>query len=93
MLGIAQKAGKLSSGEFVCETEIKSGKSSLIILAEDASENTKDKFNSMCSFYKVKIIHFGTKELLGHCIGKELRAVLSFKDYNFAKAILKLYEA
>ena len=44
MLGIAAKSGNVVSGEFSTEKSVKSGKSFLVIVADDASENTKKKF-------------------------------------------------
>ena len=40
LLGIAQKAGKVVSGGFLCEDAIKSREAVLVILAEDAQKNT-----------------------------------------------------
>ena len=40
MLGLAMKAGKVSSGEFATEQAVKSGSAYLVILAETASANT-----------------------------------------------------
>ena len=39
-LGIAQKAGKIESGGFLCEKAVKSRKAKIVILAEDAQKNT-----------------------------------------------------
>ena len=44
LIGLATKAGKTVSGEFSTE---KTGKGLLVIVAEDASENTKKKFRNM----------------------------------------------
>ena len=41
LIGLATKAGKCASGEFMTENETKSGKAVLVIVAEDASDNTK----------------------------------------------------
>ncbi|MGE4282195.1 MAG: L7Ae/L30e/S12e/Gadd45 family ribosomal protein [Clostridia bacterium] len=91
MIGLAQKAGKITSGEESCEKEIRSGKSNLTIIAKDSSDNTKKRFTQMCAYREVQFIEFGTKELLGKYTGKEYRAVLSIKDKNFANLITGLY--
>ena len=52
MLGLAAKAGKVASGEFSTEKEVKSGNACLVIVAEDASDNTKKMFRNMCSIMK-----------------------------------------
>ena len=45
MLGLAMKAGKVSSGEFATEQAVKSGSAYLVILAETASANTQKKIS------------------------------------------------
>ena len=87
MLGLAMKAGKLVSGEFATDKSVKSGKARLVIVSEDASDNTKKMFSNMCEFYKVPKYFFGTKEELGHAIGKAMRSSLAITDENFAKSI------
>ncbi|MDD2978764.1 MAG: ribosomal L7Ae/L30e/S12e/Gadd45 family protein [Hespellia sp.] len=89
LISLATKAGKIASGEFMTENETKSGKAALVIVAEDASDNTKKKFRNMCDFYKVPIYIYGDKETLGHAMGKEFRASLAILDEGFAKGIQK----
>ena len=55
LLGLATKAGKIASGEFSTEKSVKSGKGFLVLVAADASENTKKKFRNMCEFYEVPV--------------------------------------
>lgn len=89
LLGLATKAGKIASGEFMTEKMVKSGKAYLVMVAENASDNTKKKFRNMCEFYEVPICFFSEKEALGHAMGKELRASIAVLDEGFAKAIEK----
>ena len=93
MFGLAARAGRIASGEFQTETAVKSGAASLVVIAEDASENTKKLFSDKCSFYKVPVITLGTKEELGHSIGKEFRASLAVLDEGFASAVMKKIES
>lgn len=92
MIGLAQKAGKVVSGEFSTEKAVKTGKAFRVIVADDSSDNTKKMFSDMCSFYKVPIHFFSEKEILGHAIGKEFRASLAILDEGFAKTIGKYFE-
>ena len=69
--------------------QTKSGRASLVVVAEDASDNTKKKFRDMCKFYKVPMIVYGDKDTLGHAMGKQFRASLAILDEGFAKGILK----
>lgn len=47
LLSLAMKAGKLVSGEFLTEKAVKTGKATLVIAAEDASDNTKKMFTDV----------------------------------------------
>lgn len=89
MLSLAMRAGKITSGEFMTETSVKEGSSYLVIVAQDASDNTKKKFTDMCSFYEVPIRIYADKDSLGHMIGKEFRASLSVNDKGLATEIMK----
>jgi ribosomal protein L7Ae-like RNA K-turn-binding protein len=93
LTGLAMKAGKVASGEFSTEKAVKTGKGYLVIVAEDASDNTRKKFSNMCDYYQVPCLCFGSKEELGKAIGKEMRASLAILDENFSKAILKQQDA
>lgn len=89
LLGLAQKAGYLASGEFMTEKSVKEGNAVLVLVAADASDNTKKMFTNMCSYYKVPIYFFSEKTQIGHAIGKEFRASLAVKDKGMACAIEK----
>jgi ribosomal protein L7Ae-like RNA K-turn-binding protein len=89
MLGLAMKAGKVASGEFATDKSVKMGKASLVIVSEDASDNTKKMFSNMCEFYKVPIFYYGTKDEIGHSIGKAMRSSLAITDENFANSLIK----
>lgn len=93
LIGLATKAGKIASGEFATEKEVKTGYAELVIVAEDASDNTKKKFQNMCEFYEVPIYFYGDKDTLGHAMGKEFRASLAVTDPGFAKGIAKHLDA
>jgi ribosomal protein L7Ae-like RNA K-turn-binding protein len=92
MLGLAMKAGKVVSGEFATDKGVKTGKARLVIVSENASENTKKMFSNMCEFYKVPIYYYGTKDELGHAIGKAMRSSLAITDENFANTLIKHLE-
>lgn len=89
MISLATKAGKTQSGEFLTEKEVKEGRAYLVIIAGDASANTKKKFQNMCDFYQVPIYFYKDKDTLGHAMGKEFRASLVILDEGFAKGIRK----
>ena len=89
MLGLAARSRNVVSGGFATEQAVKSGKASLVIIAEDASGNTRKKYSNMCGFYEVPCAFHGTKAVLGHSMGKEERSVLAVTDEGFADSIRK----
>lgn len=92
MLSIAAKAGKIVSGNFMVEKTIASGEACLVIVSEDASDNTKKKITDSCNYYKVKYFVYGDSDSLGRCIGKEFRKVLAVTDEGIAKSIIRKME-
>lgn len=90
LLGLAQRAGKIKSGNFTVEQSVKGGKSQLVIIADDTSEASKKNLRDMCSFYQVDHMEYSLKESLGHALGKEFRSVISVEDAGFADKIKTL---
>lgn len=91
MLGLAKRAGKISTGAFVCGNMIKSRRAKLVLLAGDAAPNTKKAIKNSCKFYHVKLIELSDMAELGRATGGGDRAVVSVNDENFAKAISDKY--
>lgn len=89
LLGLAQKAGKIASGELAVEKAIKSGKAKLLLIAQDSSDNTKKNYHDMAIYYGVPFHEKLSKEILGNCIGKVHRAALAVVDEGFSKVIIK----
>ena len=90
LIGMANRAGRTASGEFSAERSVKAFRAQLVIVAEDASPNTKKLFRDKCAFYEVPYAEFSGKEELGRILGKHERASLAIEDAGFAAAILKL---
>lgn len=89
LLGLCTRSRNLVSGEFAAEAAVKDGSAWLVLIATDASANTKKLFHDKCSFYEVPCFEYGTKESLGHAIGKEIRASIAVLDEGFSNAIMK----
>ena len=81
------KAGRLSYGEVACEGAVKGKKAKLIIIATDASENTKKNFKNSASFYNIDLIEYGNKQELGFALGKDQRSVIAILDDGFASRL------
>ncbi|MBQ9827634.1 MAG: ribosomal L7Ae/L30e/S12e/Gadd45 family protein [Lachnospiraceae bacterium] len=88
-VGLACRAGRIKSGELPVEQAIKSGKTALLIVASDASENTKKKLTDKCSRRNIPCITYADMEMLGRAVGKGDRAAVAILDEGFAKSILK----
>lgn len=92
LMGLARKAGFAQGGEFLTEKAVKEGKSALVIVAGDASDNTKKNFSDMCTYYKVPYVLFADKDSLGHAIGAEFRASVTINNAKMAKNITDLLD-
>lgn len=93
MLGLASKAGRIVSGEEVVRNAVRQGKVKLLIISEDASDNTKKRFINAAEFYKIPMRIWGNKEELGNSIGKSNRSVVGISDENFTKSITSMLNA
>ncbi len=89
MLGLAARSRNVVSGAFATEQTAKSGEARLVIIAEDASGNTRKKYDTMCDFYRVPSAVYGTKAVIGHSMRREERSVLAVTDEGFANSIQK----
>ena len=89
LLGIAMKGRNLVSGEYQTLEAIRKGSAMLIIIAEDASDNTRKLFTDKCSYYEVSVVCYGTKEALGRAIGKDFRSSIGVCDAGLANVIIK----
>lgn len=92
-IGLAAKAGKLITGDETCERSAKSGAVYLMIVSEDASDNTKKKFGNICKYRGINIRHFGTKEKLGKHSGKDIRSVVAITDRGFAGHLCEMTDS
>ena len=84
-LGLCRRAGKCQSGAFAVERALKAGKAKLVLLEENASENTKDRFSALCEGRKVP---FRLVPEVGRAIGREAHGVMAVTDIGFVNMIL-----
>lgn len=87
LLSLCARGRNLVSGEFSTEKAVKEGKAELVIVAKDASDNTKKMFFNMCSYREIPIYFYAEKESLGRAIGKEMRSSLAVIDMGLAKNV------
>ena len=84
LLSMAARARRIVSGAFVAEEMLKKKQAAYLLLASDASEETKAKFTRMAAQMDVPAAELLTMQQLGHCLGKEYRAVAVLIDRGFA---------
>jgi ribosomal protein L7Ae-like RNA K-turn-binding protein len=94
LLGFAKKAGKIISGENTVDTFLKRNKKklSLVIIAEDMSCESKNKYILKLKNNNIKYIIMFDKEILGNSIGKSSRAIVGICDKGFAEKIKNIME-
>lgn len=91
LLGLAQKAGKLLSGESLVLEAVRRNDAKIVVLAIDASENTSKQFLNKAKYYDVAVHRLFTKDEISHALGKQ-RTVCAFTDKGFAASFQKLSE-
>ncbi len=89
-LGLACRAGKAVSGEFSVEKSVRQKRARLVLVSEEASENSKKQFRNLCTYYGVPLYFFGGKEELGKAVGKEFRVSAAIEDEGLAGAAERL---
>lgn len=89
-LDYVQKHGKIISGSEVVEENISRKKAKMVIIAEDASEKTKQKFTNLCTVNNVPYFILGDIETNSKFIGKTNRAIIGITDDKFYIAIRKI---
>ncbi len=90
LAGLSAKAGKAASGEYQCEEAVRSRTAHLVLIASDASDNTRKKFIDKCTFYHIPyLVLEADKAMLGHAVGKEERACAALLDKGLADSALK----
>jgi ribosomal protein L7Ae-like RNA K-turn-binding protein len=92
ILGLANRARKIISGEELTVKQIQSGKAKLILLSADASPNTTKKITDKCKSYEIPYKLVEDRHLLGQAIGKEARVVVAVLDIGFANKLEMLLD-
>ncbi|KIX91615.1 50S ribosomal protein L7 [Staphylococcus microti] len=91
-LGLAMRAGKVKTGESVLIAELKKHRLKLVLIAEDASDNTKKTLMNKCTTYKTPYRVVSNRYELGVAIGKEARVNIGITDSGFAKKLIAMID-
>ena len=89
MLGLAARMRAIAFGEGAAKDSVKNGKAQVVIVAADASDNTKKKFRNSCEFYSVRMIEYSDKLTLGRYTGREFAVVLAVMNRGIAEELQK----
>ncbi|MFD1430953.1 MULTISPECIES: L7Ae/L30e/S12e/Gadd45 family ribosomal protein [Lacticaseibacillus] len=89
LLGLAKRAGKITSGESFVLGAIRDGSAKLVFVASDASANTKKMFQDKSSFYQVPLQNGLSQLALSQAIGAA-RSSIAVCDVGFANKLIKL---
>ena len=92
LLGIAKRAGRLTTGEEKTTESIQKQTAKLVFVASDASKNTSKKVKDKCSYYNIPLIDKYSNMELSQATGASNRVVLSITDSGFGNKLLELAE-
>lgn len=90
LLGLAQAAGKAVSATPEVESSISRNKVRLLILAEDATERVRKKYQQEADINEVTLITALTRNDIGQALGKSPRGIAAVLDNGFKKSVLKI---
>lgn len=90
-ISLIKKSGNILNGEYAVTSAIKEERAHLVIVAKDASENTKKMYKDKTAFYNMPLVFLADKEQLGKAIGTEFTASLAICDTRLAESFLEKY--
>lgn len=91
-IGLARKAGAVSPGEPLASQAVKRKRAYLVLITQDASENTKKKIETALFGTDIPLLQFGNKADLGKMLGKAFFSVIAITDRGFAERIMEMIE-
>ena len=92
MLGLAARARNIVCGTDLSCDSVRAGKARLVLVASDASANTKKRITNCCTYYECEcaVIPLTTNGL-GKSVGKKgAVGTVALTDANFTKGIKKI---
>ncbi|WP_411955488.1 YlxQ family RNA-binding protein [Alkalibacillus sp. S2W] len=87
MLGLANRARKLILGEENIVESIRHNEAQLVLIANDASDNTTKKLTDKCKSYHVPYVIVSDRKTLSQSIGKDGRVAVAVTDQGFANKL------
>lgn len=91
MLGLCRVSGHLKSGDAMCEEAIRQKKAKLVLIAKDASDNTRKKFRDKAAFYQIEAVELPfAKSEMGKAMGLGERSVAAVTDQGLADSLQRM---
>lgn len=87
MLGLAQRAGKLISGDERVESAVKNNQAKVIVMASDASDATQKRYQQWSNEYHIPLDTTFDRVEISHAIGRS-RSLCAIVDSGMAKTYL-----
>lgn len=91
-LGIAKRSGNLICGTDMVVKNLPTGTIKIILLASDASSNTKDKIIKKAFYYQIQVCEIFDSFLLSKAVGKDHIMVMAITNDGLKNAFLKEVE-
>ena len=91
-LGIAKRSGNLICGTDMVVKSLPAGKIQIILLASDASSNTKDKIIRKAYYYQIQVYDKFSSLELSQAVGASHLMVIGLTDEGLKQAFLKEVE-
>lgn len=88
IIGLANKAGKVSSGTLAVKNSLGKRKARLLIMSNDIADRSKEGLITDCNKRNVPWLVLGSKYDLGLSIGKTYRVAVTINDANFAQSVI-----
>lgn len=90
-VGLCRRAGKTVIGSDLVVKALRAGECCLVLLASDASDNTRKRITDKSATYETMLVSIPlTAEQLGIAVGKSNNvAVVAITDKNLSDAVLK----
>lgn len=87
LIGIARRARKVVMGESVIAA-IQNKSAKVVLISEDASDNTKKKISDKCQYYNITFC-FVDDVLLNQSLGEFNKKVIAITDEGISKKIVQ----
>ncbi|MBG9982694.1 ribosomal L7Ae/L30e/S12e/Gadd45 family protein [Aerococcaceae bacterium DSM 111020] len=89
-IGLAQRGSKLISGDERVEKAIKNGQATVIIMANDVSEKTSERYQYLTKAYKKPLVSDFDSYEISQALGKK-RSLCCLTDRGMTKKFLSYF--